>query len=214
MWAEDGSCLPEEASEWNPLCQHLDLRVPSLQHCEKLISVVSSTHLWDFVMAAQTDQDRGQHNLLTTSQFHCPYIHCSLIFSKGLNHCTVQGSLLQWNILPSHHLTVRASEWPGRKTPSYHLLDNTQCQLCWFRLCRKQTLSYGCERFVEGRGLCNAWKIKTDGAGKTKPWCRSETCEGKGSRKQTWVGRAWDAEGQIWQSLTTLMGRPRARITY
>lgn len=69
MWAEDGSCPPEEASQWNPLCQHLDLRVPSLQHCEKLISVVSSTHLWDFVMAAQTDQDRGQHNLVTTSQF-------------------------------------------------------------------------------------------------------------------------------------------------
>ena len=131
---QDGSCLPEEeASEWNPLCQHLDLRVPSLQHCEKQISVVSATHLWDFVVAAQTDQERGQHNLLTTSQFHCPYIHCSLIFSKGLNHCTVQGSLLRWNILPSHHLIVRAtvSDWVAKlhliiflTTPSANSVDS------------------------------------------------------------------------------------------
>lgn len=42
----------EGASEWNLLCQHLDLGLFTLQNSEKQIVVVEATSLWSFVMSA------------------------------------------------------------------------------------------------------------------------------------------------------------------
>ena len=58
LWVQEEVTGAEMAAAYQKrlqiLCQHLDLGVPGLQHCEKSFPVVSATHQWDLAIGAQT----------------------------------------------------------------------------------------------------------------------------------------------------------------
>ena len=126
----DGSCLSEEASDTLPTPWSWS---SGLQHCEKSFPVVSATHQWDLAIGAQTGHQWStkltsqpiplfSHSFQRHEPLYCPRRSPMEHYSQASPHC--QGDSERW----------------GLKTPSYHLFDNTQCELCWFGLLRKQTL--------------------------------------------------------------------------
>ena len=62
MWEQSKKvaiCKPGRVLTRNWICWLLALRLPSLQNCEKEMSVVSASLSWYFVLAAWPDQDNG-----------------------------------------------------------------------------------------------------------------------------------------------------------